>query len=258
LRGDSKHCPEILDLCLESGVGEQVLVNGPLCLDDGRGMGTAMAKDFWQERWDTGQIGFHRAEPNDFLVRYIGRLTGGAAARIFVPLAGKSVDVTWLAERDHRVVACELVERAVEDYFHERHVVPHVHVQGRFTVHEHDEVRYLCGDIFDVKPLDTGPVDAIFDRAALVALPPQLQVAYVETLLDLLPRGGRILLVTFAYDQSRIEGPPWSIDDARVHALYDARTHVEKLEERDEAMSQKYVDAGVTSLKECAYLITKL
>ena len=226
-------------------------------VDDG-GVGRAMEKDYWHQRWDTGQIGFHRAEPTDVLVRHLARLTGGASARFFVPLAGKSVDVTWLAERDHRVVACELVERAVEDYFHERRMVPSVRVQGRFTIYEHDEVRYLCGDVFDVKPLDTGPIDAIFDRAALVALPPQLQVAYVDTLLDLLPRGGRILLVTFSYDQSRVEGPPWSVDEARVHALYDARAHVEKLEARDEPLSQKYIDAGVTKLTESAYLITKL
>jgi thiopurine S-methyltransferase len=102
-----------------------------------------------------------------------------------------------------------------------------------------------------------GPVDAVYDRAALVALDPPTRAAYVGSLLRVLAPGGRVLLVTFAYDQAKLPGPPWSIDDDTVHALFDAAFVVRCLARRDEPIGPKFAAAGVTSLVEACWLLER-
>ena len=61
-----------------------------------------MDANFWEKRWETGQIGFHLAEVNPLLVRHHHVLP--PRARVFVPLCGKSLDLVWLAKEGHAVV----------------------------------------------------------------------------------------------------------------------------------------------------------
>mgnify|MGYP000992455332 CR=1 FL=1 len=65
-----------------------------------------MDHGFWLERWRNGQIGFHNSEVNGMLLRHHAQL--GAAARVLVPLCGKSLDMGWLAAQGHEVVGIEL------------------------------------------------------------------------------------------------------------------------------------------------------
>lgn len=217
-----------------------------------------MEQGFWNERWAQGLIGFHKPQAHDLLVAWARHLEG--RQRVYVPLCGKSVDLVWLRDRGHDVVGSEFVGAAVEAFFKEQ--VPDTPVGSTrvndLLLHEARGIRIVQGDAFAIDSFATGGrVDAIWDRAALVAIDPATRPRYVEALTRVLRDGGVILLVTFCYDQSKLPGPPWSVTDDEVHTLFGAACAVEKLAARDEAPGPKFVEAGVTSLVESVFLLTK-
>lgn len=219
---------------------------------------------FWRGRWDSGQIGFHEGAPNAHLVRHVALLESSPAAlgaRVLVPLCGKSVDLRYLAERGHHVVGCELVERAAGAFFAEASVAPAASAQVPFDVLEAPigvaggSVRVLVGDALALTRAHTGDVDAVFDRAALIALPKDLRAAYAACVLDLLAPGGRVLLVTLEHDVGA--GPPHSVPRDEVEALYGARTIIEPLGRAEvTSESPSLVAKGATRVHEAAYLLT--
>lgn len=64
-----------------------------------------------------------------------------------------------------------------------------------------------------------GKVDAIYDRAALVALPFEMRVRYAAHLREITNTAPQ-LLVTFDYDQQKLDGPPFSVISNEVEQHY--------------------------------------
>lgn len=227
-----------------------------------------MDHDFWHERWRTRQVGFHQSAPHPFLERWWPTLDVGRGARVYVPLCGKSLDMVWLAVRGHRVVGSELSELAIEEFFGERHGTdtaavsksgePTVEVRGPFQVHRRAPYELWQGDALALTPQLLGPVQAAYDRAALVALPPEMRVAYVQSFAALMPTGSRTLLVAFEYAQHVKAGPPFSVEPDEVEQLYGSTFHVEELERVDIIdASPKFAAAGLDALHEVAYALTR-
>lgn len=217
-----------------------------------------MQHAFWDDRWAQGLIGFHRPGPNDLLVMHADRLTG--RPRVYVPLCGKSVDLVWLRDRGHDVVGSEFVGSAIAAFFSEQlpAVTPTSTRVNELALHEAAGLRIVQGDALKVDTFATGGrVDAIWDRAALVAVDPQDRAAYVDALWRVLAPGGLILLVTFAYDQEKLPGPPWSVSHDDVEALFGERFRIERVVTRDEPLGPKFVEAGVSSLTESLYALQK-
>lgn len=211
------------------------------------------ALSFWQPKWQEGQIAFHEGAPNELLVKCASEL--GERTRVLVPLAGKAVDLVWLASRGHEVVGVEFVPEAVQAFFEERRITPKVEKRGPHQTFTAGAVTLVLADMFKVTPEALGTFDAVYDRAALVALVPNLRARYVETCARLLSPGGRTLLISFGYDQSKTSGPPYSVEESVVHALYAPRT-VRRLETRQTSVSPRLAAAGVPFLEESAYLIS--
>lgn len=186
-----------------------------------------MEPDFWRKKWEVKEIGFHQPEANAFLVDEFARLALADGARIFVPLCGKSLDVGWLLGRGYRVVGAELSEIAVRELFEELGVTPEVETLGPLIRYRAGELEVYVGDIFDLTKDALGPVDAIYDRAALVALPPEIRSRYAAHLFDATD-GAPQFLLCFEYDQSVMSGPPFSIDGAEVARLYADRYKAER------------------------------
>jgi thiopurine S-methyltransferase len=180
-----------------------------------------MEPQFWLERWQRNEIGFHQPAPNPALQRHWARLGLDPDARVFVPLAGKSLDMIWLAAQGHRVVGIELAAEAVRAFADENGPIERVDLR--------------CGDLFELDAAALGPIEGVFDRGSLVALPPPLRQRYAATLAALSPRGTRTLLVTMEYDQSKMAGPPHSVPESEVQALFGA-THDIELIERNGAL----------------------
>lgn len=209
-----------------------------------------MEREFWHDRWKAGAIGFHQSTANWALTEHGHRLGLQPGGRVLVPLAGKSRDVTYLAGRGAEVTAVELVEDAVRAFFDEQGLVPERAVVGEHVRYRAPGVAFWAGDFFT---FDSAPFPAIFDRAALIALPPPLRARYVTRLRSLLAPGGRLLLVSFAYDQSQRAGPPFSVPPDEVRRAFEGLP-VEQLEVRD-ALDARWREAGLDRVEETAWII---
>ncbi len=217
-----------------------------------------MEASFWQQRWDSGQIGFHEGRPNDLLVKYVDRLGTPDGARALVPLCGKAEDVAFLAARGFTVTGVELVTQAVAQFFAE-----HPQLGAPESVAAFGAPATRAGNVTiasgDVLTLDApAAFDAVYDRAALVALAPTTREAYVAMLTKSMRPGAHMLLVTFVYDQTKLDGPPFSLTNDHVTALFSAGFGIEKLEERDcpPGIGPKFEAAGI-ALREAVYLLER-
>ena len=134
-----------------------------------------MEPQYWHQRWTEGRTGWHREEFNPHLEAHWPRLNVPPQARVFVPLCGKSRDLLWLAGEGHRVVGVELSEIAARAFFAEAGLSPQVtELGGGFTRYAVDEIEILCGDFFGLTPERLGGIEAVYDRASLIALPPPM------------------------------------------------------------------------------------
>lgn len=182
-----------------------------------------MDADFWHQRWREGKIGFHRDEVNPWLRDGLAALSLAPDARVLVPLCGKSLDLGWLAEQGLRPVGVELSPIACAAVFEERGVVPARETVGDLERWHADGIELYCGDFFSPALAEAGPFDALWDRAALIALPASMRAEYVAQCARLLVPGARGLLVSLAYDPAEMDGPPFPVPPAEVRSLYADR-----------------------------------
>jgi len=218
-----------------------------------------MEPKFWQERWARNQIGFHLPEVNPYLLRYWPSLTLAQGAKVLVPLCGKSLDLMWLASNGYHVLGVELSEQAVDAFFREQNLTPRITWHGVFKVYQADLIEIWCGDFFALDAGALADCTALYDRAALIALPPLMRAQYAEQLNSLLRPGCQGLLITLDYDQTQKAGPPFAVTDDEVKVLLGFQWRLEVLEAQDIlGESWKFVQDGVTRLEECAYRLTKV
>src|SRR3970282_2229880 len=137
--------------------------------------------------------------PAPLLLKHWPSLELPAAARVFVPLAGKSHDMAWLAAQGHRVLGVELSQAAVEAFFAEHGLQPQRHESRHGMHYAAGNIELICGDAFGLDQAALADCTAVFDRAALIALPAQMRQRYVDELHALLPAGCRGLLHTLEY-----------------------------------------------------------
>ena len=179
---------------------------------------TPMERSFWDARWSQNQIGFHEAKPNAHLEQHVARL--GPSGVVFVPLCGKAEDLAWLAARGHRVIGVEWVDEAVRAFFSEHGLTPTQSSDGKLKRYEAGGVTLYSGDFFALESKHLADVTAVYDRAALIALPPELRSKYMQHLRGLVAPGTRGLLVTVEYDQTKMGGPPFSVSEQEARAGY--------------------------------------
>lgn len=211
-----------------------------------------MKHEFWLERWEQNQIGFHQAEINRYLTGHWAELGLPRGAAVFVPLCGKSLDMLWLREQGHSVLGIELSRKAVEAFFSENELRPTVSEDARFASYAGQGLRILAGDYFALTQADLGGVCAVYDRAALIALPQTMREEYARHMATLLPSGAHILLVTMEYPPGTLEGPPFSVTDDEVHALYGADFSVELKASWEEAEGPRGI-----AITERVYTLTR-
>ncbi len=170
-----------------------------------------MDPDFWRTRWANKQIAFHEGSPNGFLAKHVEQLK--PAKRVLVPLCGKTEDMAFLAANGFEVIGIELVEDAVRAFFAEHELTPTIEKHGALTSFRSGPFHLISGDFFSVTSALTGPIDAFYDRAALIALPPELREKYIAHLKTFATRG---LLITIEYALGVRNGPPFSISPDEV------------------------------------------
>lgn len=187
-----------------------------------------MEPNFWHNKWHKNEIGFHLAQANPLLVKYFSALQLKQGARVFLPLCGKTLDIAWLLAQGFRVVGAELSQIAIDDLFKQLNLTPNITQTGDLTLYQADNLDVFVGDIFKLTPEMLGVVDAIYDRAALVALPEEMRKDYTAHLMILTNKAPQ-LLICFEYDQTIHAGPPFSISAAEVKQHYQAHYNLSLL-----------------------------
>ena len=228
-----------------------------------------MDQDFWLQRWQKGETGFHQEELNPYLGYFYGEkgpaLENRQALKVFVPLCGKSLDMLWLSQNGYEVLGIECSEIAVKDFFENHNLEYQIVVDKPFTRYISEAnaegqccIEILLGDFFDLVPAHLEGVTDIYDRASMIALPKEMRQDYATKLTELQPAGVRALLITLTYPDGEMEGPPFSISEEEINEYYGDNFKIDKLLAKnildDEPSFQK---RGVSSLLESAYKLTR-
>ncbi|MEX6503270.1 thiopurine S-methyltransferase [Pseudomonas zhanjiangensis] len=217
-----------------------------------------MHEEFWLERWARDQIGFHLGEVNPYLQRHWSALDLPQGGRVLVPLCGKSLDLVWLAAQGHRVLGVELAQKAIEDFLAEQGLQAEVIERGAFKVYRAGALELWCGDFFALTAADVADCVGLYDRAALIALPEAMRERYAAHLQAILPTGCTGLLITLDYQQSQMNGPPFSVGDAEVRERFGEGWQIEELERLDVlAGNWKFIKHELRALDEAVYRLRK-
>lgn len=177
---------------------------------------------FWHQKWEKNDIGFHGSAANPLLLKYFNALSLAQGSRVFLPLCGKTLDISWLLANGYRVAGAELSKVAIEQLFAELGLEPEISGVGELDRYSAKNIDIFVGDIFDLSENMLGLVDAIYDRAALVALPEAVRNRYTAHLMKIADKAPQ-LLISYEYDQSLMEGPPFSISADEVFRHYQNR-----------------------------------
>jgi thiopurine S-methyltransferase len=201
-----------------------------------------MEKHIWLERWENGQTGFHNDEVNPLLVQHFKELELPLASRIFVPLCGKTHDIDWLLSKGFCVVGVELSEIAVKELFEQLGEKPYIMQEGELMHYSADNLDIFVGDIFALTSEVLGNIDAVYDRAAIVALPEVMRMSYSKHMLTLAPDTPQ-LMTTVVYDQSLMNNSPFSVDGEELKMHYGDHYTISKLDEM-------HVEGGLKQVKD--------
>ena len=204
----------------------------------------------WKSRWQEGRIGWHEAGGN--LALRIYWPTTGNGKRVLVPLCGKSPDLLWLAQHGYDVTGVELSEIAVRAFFDESGLEFETRVADRSLIFEcsNPHMTLVCGDYFD---FSNKPFDALYDRASLIALPRKNRPEYIRHTKSLLKSSATQLLITLEYDQSRVDGPPYSVLADEVADYWGNIQRVSGHNALD-GTPPKFREAGLTEVIEVVWL----
>lgn len=175
--------------------------------------------NFWLGKWEQNDIAFHESEVNPLLVKYFGELSLAKGSRVFVPLCGKTLDIHWLLSNGYRVAGAELSKLAVEQLFASLGVTPDIAKNGELEHYRANNIDIFSGNMFSLTSEMLAPVDAIYDRAAFVALNEETRSQYAIHLTAITNKAPQ-LLICLEYDQSLMEGPPFSISNEEVNQKY--------------------------------------
>jgi thiopurine S-methyltransferase len=140
-------------------------------------------------------------------------------------LCGKTLDIAWLLSQGYRVAGAELSETAITQLFAGLGVEPQILTVGALKHYRTPDIDIFVGNIFDLSGSMLGAVDAVYDRAALVALPEDMRPRYAAHLMEMTNQAPQ-LLISYVYDQRVMGGPPFSVPNEEVTQHYGRRYDV--------------------------------
>lgn len=178
-----------------------------------------MEATFWFDSWEKGGFytSFHRHDIHPYVLKY---LTPNELRNktVLVPLCGKSVDMMYLGAFAEKVIGVEIVEKAILEFFQDNKLSytqpdDETYVSGNITI--------LRKDFMALTPDEIGPVDWVYDRASLVALPMSMREEYLYAIDRLTDIGTQSLVITLEYFPL-LPSAPFSISAQEVDTYYGA------------------------------------
>ncbi|MGH8816925.1 MAG: thiopurine S-methyltransferase, partial [Achromobacter pestifer] len=142
----------------------------------------------------------------------------------------------------------------VDQFFAENELRPVTQesVYGKHYVAGNIEI--ICGDIFKLDSQLLSHCVGVYDRAALVALPEPMRASYVTHVYGQLSPACRGLLITLDYPQEEMAGPPFSVVDTEVQAIFAGVSPAVIIDRRDILDKEpKFQASGVSRLDTVVY-----
>jgi len=211
-----------------------------------------MESEFWFDSWEQGgtKTSFHLPDVHEH-ARMLDRLGLVAGARVLVPLCGKTADLRFFAESAAEVVGVELVPRAVAEFFAENGLDP---VEEEPDVFRAGNLVIRRQDVFTLTPEAIGPVDLVYDRAALIAFPDDMRQRYAEAITRLVRPGTRYFINTLEY-HPRLPSPPFSVGPAEVVERFGRAFEVDHVAAEPRPGHRMVEKFGLTDLVEHGFLL---
>jgi thiopurine S-methyltransferase len=219
---------------------------------------TNITNEYWLSLWKTNKIGWHLHQPNPLFLEYIKYFKLKPGSKIFVPLSGKSIDMLWLAKQGYQVIGVELNLQACQLFFTENKIPYKQTKDEKFDILTGENITLMSGDFFNLDKSILGQVDAVYDRAALIALPIETRRRYVKKMLSLIEPHTQILLITFIYNESEIQGPPFSVDENEVKKYFGKKYNILQLYKEPVVNIPEHLQAiGLTRLQELVFKLER-
>ena len=192
-----------------------------------------MEHEFWLEKWQKKEIGFHRDDYNPHLRENFPRLRLSHGSHILVPLCGKSLDLLWLWEQGYKVTGVELSPLAVLGFFQDCHLEYTISQAGDMPkyIAKDGQLTIIQGDFFQLNESALDPIDAIYDRAAMIALPQPMRREYLNKLKQIMSKNGQMLAITLEYEQEYVDGPPFSVSETEIRTHFSPDFMVELIKD---------------------------
>lgn len=214
-----------------------------------------MDAQFWINAWNEGRTNFHQAKINEKLIKYFPLLNPKKGEKVLVPLCGKTKDLLWLAGLGLEVRGVELYEEPVKSFFQENNLpAPEISKDQNFTHYSYQNLSIRSGDFFKISPDEQ--YGLVYDRASIVALPMEMRKRYADLLKRVVKKDGKYLLLAFEYDQSKLEGPPFSVQEKEIRELYGDAFSIEVLETENLIAEGKF--SVLDNFKERVYFLKKI
>ncbi len=214
-----------------------------------------MDAEFWKTAWEEGRTGFHQGIYHEKLLRYFPEFHAVRGQNVFVPLCGKTKDMFWLHEQGLIVRGIELHGPAIQAFFEENKLpLPKITMDENYLNYNAGNITVSCGDFFKVS--ESNFYDFVYDRAALVALPPDMRKDYAKVISKVMKKNSKCLLISYEYDSAELKGPPFSVTEEEIHSLYDKDFDV-KLMERMKPAGEAGRLSGADSLRQTVYVLEK-
>lgn len=219
---------------------------------------------FWSERWQKNEIGFHHDDFNPTLIEYQKVINKHSLQEVLIPLAGKSLDMLWfIKDTQADVTAIELSQKAFQDFIAENNLEDFIvkrdnqitvikfPSQQTLTLYNDDFFNFAQKNEFHQK------FDLIYDRAALIALDPVTRTRLAPQLLKLLKPNAHLFLIGLCYQQDLISGPPFSVPTDEVQHLFKT-ADIEILADKEiDFINPRFNEKGVNQARQAVYLIRK-
>jgi thiopurine S-methyltransferase len=211
--------------------------------------------DFWKERWVNNKIGFHQEKPHSSLIEFADVFKGHN--KVLVPLCGKSLDMLFLRDLGLEVIGVEFSELAVSDFKHENNLSMTVEKEKHFSVHKTEGLTIYQGDFFHLSEKEWKGATACYDRASMVAFDRNERKKYAELLI----KSDVKMILSVIFNCGSVEmgemGPPYSVMEDEVKALYGKDFQLKKLTEHDFPLREAIKERGATYEKEVTWYMSR-
>jgi thiopurine S-methyltransferase len=188
-----------------------------------------MEISYWQSRWRNDKTGWHMQQVFPLLQSYWHVLNLPKNAVVLVPLCGSSLDIQWLAGQGHYVIGVDVSEIAIKT-LKQNHDEPfQKSTKAGLDRYASNSMELWCGDFLKLQKQWLPPVDAIYDKAAIIALPKEMRTRYAGSLQALMQPHTQVLINCFEYKQNEMPGPPFAVFENELQSLFGENFHIKML-----------------------------